>query len=196
MRAFPRLALTLLGLVTLALPALAQEEMIGLERIHQLLTDGQARLASRELQVASVAFRSEIGRCRDEGIGARLVELEPRFTALAERVQAGTVTPAALEQEFVAMDRLLAENHLKLAVTGWGLRRFGRLEAVASDLRLAALYLTRSAKWARQPLAADLQQAVDAALIAARDLAASPAAPPAGTGPAIEQFEKALKLPR
>jgi hypothetical protein len=225
----------------LAAPVAAQEQMIGFEKIQQLLAGGQARLAARELQLASVAFRSEIGRCRDEEIGARLVELEPRFTSLAERVQTGAITTAALEQEFVAMDRLLAENpeigarlveleprftslaervqtgaittaaleqefvamdrllaenHLKLAVTGWGLRRFGRLEAVATDLRLAALYLDRSANWSRQPLPADLRQAVDGALAAAEALAKSPANPPGPTGAAIEAFDKAMKLPR
>ncbi len=200
MRPFPRLALSLLCLAALAAPlaapVAAQEQMIGFEKIQQLLAGGQARLAARELQLASVAFRSEIGRCRDEEIGARLVELEPRFTSLAERVQTGAITTAALEQEFVAMDRLLAENHLKLAVTGWGLRRFGRLEAVATDLRLAALYLDRSAKWSRQPLPADLRQAVDGALAAAEALAKSPANPPGPTGAAIEAFDKAMKLPR
>jgi len=200
MRPFPRLALSLLCLAALAAPlaapVAAQEQMIGFEKIQQLLAGGQARLAARELQLASVAFRSEIGRCRDEEIGARLVELEPRFTSLAERVQTGAITTAALEQEFVAMDRLLAENHLKLAVTGWGLRRFGRLEAVANDLRLAALYLDRSANWSRQPLPADLRQAVDGALAAAEALAKSPANPPGPTGAAIEAFDKAMKLPR
>jgi len=196
MRPFPRLARALLCLAALAAPVAAQEQMIGFEKIQQLLAGGQARLAARELQLASVAFRSEIGRCRDEEIGARLVELEPRFTSLAERVQTGAITTAALEQEFVAMDRLLAENHLKLAVTGWGLRRFGRLEAVANDLRLAALYLDRSANWSRQPLPADLRQAVDGALAAAEALAKSPANPPGPTGAAIEAFDKAMKLPR
>ena len=196
MRPFPRLARALLCLAALAAPVTAQEQMIGFEKIQQLLAGGQARLAARELQLASVAFRSEIGRCRDEEIGARLVELEPRFTSLAERVQTGAITTAALEQEFVAMDRLLAENHLKLAVTGWGLRRFGRLEAVANDLRLAALYLDRSAKWSRQPLPADLRQAVEGALAAAEALAKSPANPPGPTGAAIEAFDKAMKLPR
>lgn len=196
MRPFPRLAFALLCLAALAVPAAAQEQMIGFEKIQQLLAGGQARLAARELQLASVAFRSEIGRCRDEEIGARLVELEPRFTMLAERVQAGAITTAALEQEFVSMDRLLAENHLKLAVTGWGLRRFGRLEAVANDLRLAALYLDRSAKWTAEPLPADLRQAVDGALAAAEALAKSPANPPGPTGAAIEAFDKAMKLPR
>ena len=196
MRPFPRLALSLLCLAALVAPAAAQEQMIGFEKIQQLLAGGQARLAARELQLASVAFRSEIGRCRDEEIGARLVELEPRFSSLAERVQAGAITTAALEQEFVAMDRLLAENHLKLAVTGWGLRRFGRLEAVANDLRLAALYLDRSAKWTAQPLPPDLRQAVDGALAAAEQLAKRPANPPGATGAAIEAFDKAMKLPR
>ena len=196
MRPFPRVALSLLCLAALVAPAAAQEQMIGFEKIQQLLAGGQARLAARELQLASVAFRSEIGRCRDEEIGARLVELEPRFSSLAERVQAGAITTAALEQEFVAMDRLLAENHLKLAVTGWGLRRFGRLEAVANDLRLAALYLDRSAKWTAQPLPPDLRQAVDGALAAAEQLAKSPANPPGPTGAAIEAFDKAMKLPR
>jgi hypothetical protein len=196
MRAWSRVALALVCAGAVTSSASAQTELIGLEKIHQLFAANQTRAAVRELSMVSVEFRTEIGRCRDESIGARLVELEPKFDDLAAKMNAGTLTSAsALDKEFVVIDRLLAESHEKLAASGWGLRRFGQLETVAKDLALAANYAVRSAKWAHQPLAPELQKAVDDALATAEKLAADPANPPEETGAVIEAFGNALRGP-
>lgn len=196
MRFSSRIAIALCCAVLAASTASAQTDLIALDKVHQLFTSNQARAAARELSLVSVEFRNEIGRCRDESIGARLMELEPKVDALASRIGNGAVTSAGeLEREFVVVDRLLAANHQKLASSGWILRRFGKVEVVASDLSLAARYLVRSAKWTQQPLAADVQKAVDDALALAARLTKDPANPPAETPVVIEALGRALNPP-
>jgi Family of unknown function (DUF6319) len=194
MRPSTRLALAAVIAGLAASSAAAQPDLVGLEKVHQLFTSGQARLAARELSVVSVAFRGEIGRCRDESLGAKLMEVEPRIDALVKGLNTGTLTSAAaLEQEFVVIDQLLAQNHQQLAATQWGLRRFGGLDIVAKDLALAAGYVTRASRWAHTPLSGPMQKVVNDARAAAEKLAADPANPAADTGAMIEALGKAMK---
>ncbi len=189
-----RLAVALLATALLAPAAAAQTDLIALDRVGDLLAAKQPRAASRELRLVSVDLRNEIGRCRDESLGAQLMALEPKFDALAKGIDAGSISaPAQLAPEFAVIDRLLAQNHQQLAATGWGLRRFGRLEGVANDLEVAARYLERSARWSGTPLAAEAQQAVKDALTTATQLRADLANPPAQTGAVIEALGKVLK---
>jgi hypothetical protein len=194
MRPAIRFVLAALCLGLTASTARAQTELVALEKVHQLFSAGQPRQAARELGAVSIAFRGEISRCRDENLGAQLIQLEPRIDALVRGLGAGTVTSvAALEQEFLAIDRLLAENHQQLAETGWGLRRFGGLDLVASDLSLAASYLERSARWAKAPLSATAQKAVTDARAMAGRITANLANPPADAGAVITALGVALK---
>jgi hypothetical protein len=196
MRPASRIAIALCCAALTAGTARAQTDLIGLDKVHQLFTAGQARAAGRELGSVSVEFRNEIGRCRDETIGARLMELEPKVDALASRIGNGAVTSVdELEREFVVVDRLLAANHQKLASSGWILRRFGKIEVVASDLSLAARYLVRASRWEKQPLSAEVQKAVDDALALATKLLANPANPPGETPVVIDALGKALNPP-
>jgi hypothetical protein len=194
MRPWSRVALVVLCAGAASSSLSAQPELIGLEKVHQLFTAGQARAASRELSLVSVEFRNEIGRCKDESIGARLMELEPKVDALAKGINSGAVTSAAmLEKEFAVIDQLLAENHQQLASGAWALRRFGRLEGVAADLGVAARYATRAGRWAHKPLNAELQKAIDDALAVSAKITADPANPPAETNAVIDALGKALK---
>jgi hypothetical protein len=194
MRPAIRFVLAALCVGLTASTARAQTELVSLEKVHQLFSSGQSRQAARELGAVSIAFRGEISRCRDENLGAQLMQLEPRIDALVRGLGAGTVTSvAALEQEFLTIDRLLAENHQQLAETGWGLRRFGGLEQVATDLSLAAGYLERSARWAKAPLSEPARKAATDARAMASRIAASPANPPAEAGTVITALGVALK---
>lgn len=196
MRPWSGVALALSCAVLVASTAAAQTDLIALDKVHHLFTSDQARAAARELSLVSVEFRNEIGRCRDESIGARLMELEPRVDALASRLGNGAVTNVAeLEREFVVIDRLLAANHQRLAASGWSLRRFGKVEVVGSDLSLTARYLVRANSWTQQPLTPDLQKAVDDALALSAKLIANPANPPAETPAVIEALGKAMNPP-
>lgn len=196
MRHWSRFALALVASAAFTPAADAQNGLIGLEKAHQLLVSNQPRLAARELGIVSADFRTEIGRCRDEAIGARLMELEPKIDALAARVNAGTLTsPSALAQEFVAIDQALAQSHHQLAAQGWTIRRVVRVDGVANDLTLAARYYERSLKWSGAPLAPEARQLVDDALAMAKRLEANPANPPAEAGAVIDALGKALKGP-
>lgn len=194
MRSWTRVALTLAAAAVTAAPASAQVELIGFERVHQLFSAKDTRAAARELRLVSVEFRNEIGRCRDETLGARLMELEPKFDLLAGRITAGTLTTAStLEEEFAVIDRLLALNHQQLAATAWSFRRFGRLEGVAADLAVSARYLVRAGRWTNEPLTEPMQKLVNEALAMAERIKADPANPPAEAGAVIEALGKALK---
>lgn len=194
MRSSSRIALVLLSLAATAGTASAQVELIGFERVHQLFSAKDTRAAARELRQVSVEFRNEIGRCRDEALGARLMELEPKFDLLAGRITAGTLTTAStLEEEFAVIDRLLALNHQQLAATAWTFRRFGRIEGVGADLAVSARYVVRAARWAHQPLDDPMQKLVNEALAIAERIKADPTNPPAETGAVIEALGKALK---
>jgi hypothetical protein len=194
MRTATRLVLALLALSAATTPVWSQVELVGLEKVHRLYTTDQRRAAAYELNLVSVEFRNEIGRCRDEKIGARMIDLEPRIDALISRLNAGTIGSAAtLEREFVVIDRLLAENHQQLAASGWGTRRAGSVRGVAADLSLSARYVIRAAGWTREPLPAEVQKAVDDALALATRLSANPENPPPETGAVIEALGKAIK---
>lgn len=198
MRSWTRVAFALVAAAVAAAvaatPATAQVELIGFDRVHQLFNAKDTRAAARELRQVSVEFRNEIGRCRDEALGARLMELEPKFDVLAGRITAGTLTTAStLEDEFAIIDRLLALNHQQLAATAWTFRRFGRIEGVGADLAVSARYVVRAARWAHQPLDDPMQKLVNEALAIAERIKADPTNPPAETGAVIEALGKALK---
>jgi len=185
--------LTLAALVAPA-AAIAQTEIIPLDRVRQLYVDGQPRDAARALGTVSASFRQEIGRCKDPEIGAKLIELEPRIDALVARLGNGRVAnERELTEEFATIDQLLAENHLQLAELGWSLRRFGNVDAVGRDLDLAARYAERSARWAHRSLDAGARTAIDAARATAAKLIATPAQPPADTERSLAALSRVVK---
>jgi hypothetical protein len=186
----------LLTFAALAAPAaaLAQTEIIPLDRVRQLYVDGQPRDAARALGAVSASFRQEIGRCKDPEIGAKLIELEPRIDALVARLGNGRVAnERELTDEFAIIDQLLAENHLQLAELGWSLRRFGNVDAVGRDLDLAARYAERSARWAHRTLDAGARTAIDGAQATAAKLVATPAQPPADTERSLAALGRVVK---
>lgn len=184
-------------LVAATQPALAQVELVALDRVHRLYLDGQPRQAARALSGVAVEFRQEIGRCKDESIGARLIELEPRLDALAAQLGAGKVSGVStLTAEFAVVDRLLAENHLQLAELGWSLRRFGNLDGVGRDLDLAARYVARAARWEGVTLDAAALSTLEQARSAAERLLQTPDRPPADTERAILALSGLIKAAR
>jgi hypothetical protein len=180
--------------VTFPAPAVAQVDLIPLDRVSQLYAEGQPREAARALGAVSAEFRQEIGRCKDPDIGAKLMELEPRIDALVSRLGNGRVTNAReLNQEFAVFDQLLAENHLQLAELGWNTRRSGDMAAVGRDLDLAARYAERSARWARRPLDASARAAIDGARAIASRLIATPTQAPSETERSIAALATVVK---
>lgn len=188
-----------LAVATVVLPAtaVAQTDLIPLDRVRQLYASGQPRDAARALGAVSAEFRQEIGRCRDPEIGAKLMELEPRIDALVARLGNGRVeSERELTSEFAVIDQHLAENHLQLAELGWSLRRFGNVDAVGRDLDLAARYAERSARWAQRTLDATARETIDAARATAAKIIATPAQPPSDTERTLVALARLIKEPR
>jgi len=196
MRTLSRITMGVLAVMLAACTASAQDELIGLEKVHQLVVAKQMRPAARALSEVSVEFRRELGRCHDEAIGGRMMQTEPKFDALGAKLAAGTVTTVgAVEKEFAEYDHLLAEHHQQLAADGWARPRFTKMETVAKDVGLAARYLERAARWEKQPLTAEAQKAVDDALALAKQLGAEPTNPPATSAAVIDALGQAVKRP-
>ena len=191
LRTFAFLAVAAFALPTMAV---AQTDLIPLERVHRLYSSGQPRDAARALGAVSAEFRQEIGRCRDPEIGAKLMELEPRIDALVARLGNGRVeNERELTTEFAVIDQHLAENHLQLAELGWSLRRFGNVDAVGRELDLAARYAERSARWAQRALDADARGTIDAARATAARIIATPAQPPSDTERSLSALSRLIK---
>ena len=183
--------------VVLPASAIAQTELIPLERVRQLYASGQPRDAARALGTVSAEFRQEIGRCRDPEIGAKLMELEPRIDALVARLGNGRVeNERELTSEFAVIDQHLAENHLQLAELGWSLRRFGNVDAVGRDLDLAARYAERSARWGQRSLDANARATIVAARATAAKIIATPEQPPSDTERSLSALARLIKEPR
>ncbi|MCX5768612.1 MAG: hypothetical protein NTZ43_15440 [Gemmatimonadetes bacterium] len=194
MRTVSRIALGVLLAAVATRPVGAQADLIGTDHVFQLFTSKQARLASREMGAVSLDFRKELGRCKDEVIGGRMMQTEPKIDALGAKLAAATPPSAAsLEKEFAEYDHLLAEHHHQLAANGWAKPRFTKMERVAEDIDRAAQYVARAARWEKQKLSAESQKAVDDALAVAKKLGADPANPPAETAAVIEALGAVVK---
>lgn len=196
MRSGLRLAVGLILMAVASRPVAAQDEPIGLDKVYQLFVSKQAHAAARAMSEVSLDFRRQLGRCHDEVIGGQMMETEPKFDALAAKINSGALTSVAtLEKEFAGIDHLLAEHHQQLAADGWSKPRFTKMETVAQDIALAAKYLARAGRWVKQPLAGDAQKAVDDALAVAKQLAAEPGNPPVNTAAVIDALGEAVKRP-
>jgi hypothetical protein len=196
MRTMFRAMLGVLFAAVAAQPVAAQDELIGFDKVHQLVAGKQARAAAYAMREVSVDFRKELGRCHDEAIGGRMMQTEPKLDALGAKLGNGAVTSvAALEKEFSEFDHLLAEHHQQLAAEGWSKPRFAKMENVARDIGLAAQYLVRAGRWVKQPIDAESQKTVNDALAVAKKLAAEPGNPPAETAAVIDALGQAVKRP-
>lgn len=196
MRAGFRVVAGLILVVAAVQPLAAQDELIGLDKVHQLFVSKQAHAAARAMSEVSVEFRKQLGRCHDEAIGGRMMETEPKFDALGAKINSGALTSVAtLDREFADIDHLLAEHHQQLAADGWSKPRFTKMETVAQDIALSAKYLVRAGSWVKQPLAGDTQKAIDDALVVAKQLAAEPGSPPVNTRAVIDALGQAVKRP-
>ncbi len=194
MRTVSRIALGVLLAAVATRPVGAQADLIGTDHVFQLFTSKQARLAAREMGTVSLDFRKELGRCKDEVIGGRMMQTEPKIDALGAKLASATPpSAAALEKEFAEYDHLLAEHHQQLATDGWSKPRFTKMERVAQDIERAAEYVVRAAQWEKQKLSAESQKVVDDALAVAKKLGADPTNPPAETAGVIEALGAVVK---
>ncbi|MHB1311179.1 MAG: hypothetical protein ACYC3L_04100 [Gemmatimonadaceae bacterium] len=142
-----RTMLLALGAIVMAVPAGlgAQETDADFVLARKQFVAGQARQAANTLLASSAHVRQEIGRCRDEEVGTRLIEGEAMLDKLASQLRAGTVSSVkVLDEALVKIDRALYQNHLKLAQTGIVRPRPDDIPVLTRDIEHAAYHFERS----------------------------------------------------
>ena len=142
-----RTMLLALGAIVMAVPAglRAQETDADFVLARKQFVAGQARQAANTLLASSAHVRQEIGRCRDEEVGTRLIEGEAMLDKLASQLRAGSVSSVkVLDEALVKIDQALFQNHLKLAQTGIVRPRPDDIPVLTRDIEHAAYHFERS----------------------------------------------------
>ena len=121
--------------------------------VRRLFLDQQQPRAAYTLSVASAYVRQELGRSRDETVGARLVGAEDRLDELVARLRAsGVGSVTTLDSAFTQTDMLLAEHHWRLAAWELANPRSASRQMVGEDLGHAATFFAQSFTFAgREP---------------------------------------------
>lgn len=136
-----------LAAVAVSVPAIgrAQNEEIDFARARQQFVAGQAKTAANTLLMSSLGVRQQLGRCRDEGVGAELLSAEAELEKLANGLRNGTVTSVkALDQTLNHIDRVLAQHHLQLVVPTVQHPRADNVPVASHDLTRLAFHFERS----------------------------------------------------
>jgi hypothetical protein len=122
---------------------------------------GQPRAAANTLVMSSLAVRQQVGRCRDEEIGSRLMEAEQKLEKISASLKAGSITSVkTLDQALTDIDRSLAKHPLLLAQQGIVRPRAEDLPVLSRDIERAAFHFERSITLDGHTLAAEQASAV------------------------------------
>ncbi|MDP1891448.1 MAG: hypothetical protein Q8K55_11210 [Gemmatimonadaceae bacterium] len=136
-----------LATLLLATPATlrSQEEDIDFAKARREYVAGQPRAAANSLLMASLGVRQQVGRCRDEVVGAELLNAESNLEKLANALRAGTVKDVkALDAELTKIDLFLAHHHLLLVKEVVKRPRADNIPTAARDLDRLAYHFERS----------------------------------------------------
>ncbi len=169
-----------LGAILVAAPVVrAQEPDADFALARKQFLAGQARQAANTLLASSAHVRQEIGRCRDEEVGSRLIEGEAQLDKLAASLRAGSIgNVKVLEQALIKIDRALALNHVKLAIAGLVRPRADDIPVIGRDIEHAAFHFERSVTLDGHTLAEAQVAAVDGARKLAKEIDDSKVIPP------------------
>lgn len=138
--------LALAALVVAAPAALrAQDTDADFVKARKEFVAGQMRAAATTLVFSSLAVRQQVGRCRTEDVGTKLIDAESQLEKLAAAVRAGTMTGVkSLDQSLKQIDRVLAQHHLQLAMEVMGHARSTDIPVLARDIDRALFHYERS----------------------------------------------------
>jgi len=185
------LAVALLGVAQATARAQSQYQADFPVVRHQFVR-GEARQAAYTLMLAAAHVRQEVGRCKDAGMGDRLLGAEARLDRLVAQLRAGEVTSVStLDAAFAATDLVLAEHHVRLAAWGWANRRASSPAEIGHGLDRAAFHYVRGVQEEGRTLDAPTQQVVDDAQRLARQLADAER-PPGETGAVIDALSRVI----
>jgi hypothetical protein len=158
---------------------------------HQFLR-GEVRQAAYTVMLASAHVREEVGRCKDGGMGDRLLAAEGRLDRLVAQLRAGEVTSVStLDATFAAADLVLAEHHVRLAAWGWANQRVSSPAEIGHGLDRAAFHYVRGMQEEGRTLDAPTQYVVDDAQRVARQIADAERLP-AETGAVIAALSRVI----
>lgn len=175
-----------------AIPAAlrAQEEDIDFTKARREFVAGQPRAAANSLLMASLGVRTQVGRCRDEVVGADLLNAESSLEKLASALRAGTIKDVkALDAEFQKIDRALATHHLLLVKAVLQRPRADNIPSAARDLDRLAFHLERALSYGGAKPNAEQAAVIDEARKLGTEIDKS-AAIPGHAGATVANIEK------
>jgi hypothetical protein len=173
----------------------AQEGDIDFGKARKEFISGQPRLAANTLLESSVGVRQQVGRCRDDVVGAELLEAESHLEKLANDLRAGTLKDVkVLDGAMSKIDRALAHHHLLVIQTHLVRMRPDNIPVVARDLDRAAFHFERSVTLAGGKLSEEQTAAIAEVRKASKEVETTNAVP-ASTGALVTRFLKIVAPP-
>lgn len=133
--------------LVLAPPAMlcSQEEDIDFAKARREFVAGQPRAAANSLLMASLGVRQQVGRCRDNAVGAELLAAESSLEKLATDLRTGTVKDVrTLDAALTKIDLNLAHHHLLLVKDVIKRPRADNIPTAVRDLDRLAYHFERS----------------------------------------------------
>ena len=170
----------------------AQGEDIDFTTARKAFIAGQPRNAANTLLESSLGVRQQVGRCRDETVGAELLEAESNLEKLANGLRNGTVKELkALDQALKGIDHSLAHHHLLLVQTALAHPRGDNINVASHDLDRAAFHFERSVTLDGGKLTPEQTAALADARKLSSDLATATSVP-SGANAVISALEKVI----
>lgn len=169
-------------LVTAPVALRAQDPEADFVRARQQFVAGQSRAASQTLVMSSLAVRQQVGRCRTEDVGTKLMDSEAQLEKLSAALKAGTITSVKmLDQALMRIDRVLAQHHAQLALEKLVRPRADDIPILARDIDRSAFHFERSVTLDGHALVADQASVIAEARALVKEIEATNAIPKTAT---------------
>ena len=181
-----------LAVLVVAAPAVlrAQEPVADFVKARQQFVAGQPRAAGQTIMISSLAVRQQVGRCRTEDVGTKLMDAESALEKLSSALQKGTVTSVkVLDQQLKQIDRVLAQHHIQLAAALMVRPRPSDIPVVAADIDRAVFHFERSVTLDGQKLSPEQSSVVADTRALVKAIEATSALPQ-GAAAVVATFEK------
>ena len=173
----------------------AQDEDIDFVKARKEFISGQPRAAANTLLMSSLGVRQQVGRCRDETVGAELLDAETNLEKLATSLRAGQIKDVkTLDEAMIRIDRSLAHHHLLLVKAAVARPRPDNIPTAAHDLDRLAYHYERSFTLVGQKPNAEQAAAIADALKLSKEIETSNAIPGSASA-TLTSIEKVVAPP-
>ena len=168
----------------------AQDPVADFSQARQQFVAGQARAAGQTIMISSLAVRQQVGRCRTEDVGTKLMDAESALEKLSSALQKGTVTSVkVLDQQLKQIDRVLAQHHIQLATALMVRPRPNDIPTIGADIDRAVFHFERSVTLDGQKLAPEQASVVADTRALVKAIEAANALPQ-GAAAVVAAFDK------